>query len=121
VFSRSGTGLANGTYLWTGNVATNLTGQIVRGNAYLTAIYASNSKTFTTGAATFKVQRRTGLTTFVDIPGATFQINNNTYFTETVYTLPGIAIGSNWELALQFVSGGGGPSNPVIVLYFVPQ
>lgn len=121
VFSRSGNSIANGTYLWTGNVATSLTGQIIRGNAYLVAAYASNSKTFSSGPALFKVQYRTGLTTFADLTGATFQINNGTYFTETVFSSPGISVGTNLELAVQFISGGGGPRNPVIVLYFVPQ
>ena len=115
-FSRSGATLAIGTYFFTGNVATNSTGQLIAGTNTIIKIAASTSANITGTPCVIQFQRRTAVATFSDITGGSISIPVGTFKATATVAIP---VGPDIEISCYFKSGGS-PSNPVVGIYLVP-
>ena len=112
VFSKDG-GTSVGTYLRTGSVQTDRTGQPIKGSNFAVEIRASN---LTQVGTTTRIQftRRTGRTTRTDITGLYVDIPAGTYFgSRTSISIP---IGPDWEIGC-YVKSGVSLSDPVCIIY----
>lgn len=119
-FIFSYTGVVNsGIYLRTGSVPTSDTGQVIKGDNYITEIQVANKQLVPSNQspATIQFQRRTDVSTFVDITGASVTLTTGQYKGSS--GLLSIPIGTDWELACYCTAGS--VSSPVVVLYVVPQ
>lgn len=116
VFSKDGN-CTVGTYLRTGTVPTNLTGQDIKGSNYIVEIRASNSSNV---ASTTRIQfvRRTAVSTFTDIAGAYIDIPAGSYRGERQGI--SIAIGPEWEIGC-YVQSGSTLSNVVCMIFLISQ
>jgi hypothetical protein len=116
VFSKDGN-CTVGTYLRTGTVPTNTTGQDIKGSNYIVEIRASNSGN---AATTTRIQfvRRTAVSTFVDITNAYVDIPAGNYRGENQAL--SIAIGPEWEVGC-YIKSGSTLSNVVCMIFLIPQ
>jgi hypothetical protein len=117
VFSKSG-GTAVGSYLYVGQAVTSKTGQEIVGTNRIVKVGVSNSANV---AANTKIQfqRRTALSTFVDIAGAEATIPSGSF--RTTATLPSpVSIGPDWEISC-YNKSGSTLSDPIVVLYLIPE
>lgn len=116
VFSKDGN-CTVGTYLRTGTVPTNLTGQDIKGSNYIVEIRASTSSNV---GSTTRIQfvRRTAVSTFVDITGAYVDIAAGTYRGERQGLT--VAIGAEWEIGC-YVKSGSTLNNVVCMIFLIPQ
>ena len=115
VFSKDGN-CTVGTYLRTGVVATNLTGQIIAGSNLIVKMDISLSATVATNT-TVQLIRRTAVSTFTDISGGNIVISAGNY--RSTSTGLSIALGPDWEIGA-YNKSGSTLSNPVLMLYMVP-
>lgn len=116
IFSKSG-GTSVGSYLYVGQVVTSKAGQEILGTNKIVKVGVSNAVNVTANT-TVQFRRRTGLTTFVDIPGAAAVVPNGAYKSETVFSAP-VPIGPDWELAC-YNKSGASLSDAIVILYVVP-
>jgi hypothetical protein len=116
IFSKDGNATV-GTYLRTGTVPTNLTGQLIKGTNYIVEISVSN---VTAVGSTTRIQfvRRTARTTNVDIANAYVDILSGEY--KGANTGISIEIGPDWEIGC-YVKSGVSLSNAVAVIYLTPK
>lgn len=115
-FSKAGNA-GPGTYLRTGEAVTSSTGQPIKGLNYLVEMRCTNGSNV--GAVTrVQLQRRTAVSTFVDITGAFVDIPIGQFQGES--TGLSIVIGPEWEVSAYVVSGST-LNNPVLIFYLVPQ
>ena len=114
IFSYNG-GAGVGTYLRTGSVPTNTTGQRIKGTNTVLEIDVSASANVT-ATTTIQFQRRTAVSTFSNITGATVTLSAGQYTASN--TGLSIPIGPDWEVSC-YVSVGS-LTNPVVVIYPVP-
>jgi hypothetical protein len=111
-FSR-GSGVSEGGYLNIGDSISSDSGYPIIATTYVTAMYVTNGKIMATGrSATFRLQRRTGVSTFVDIPGTDVTIPQNQYNAQITGLMVKIAAGS--EVACYRIPGGGGNTGGVV-------
>jgi hypothetical protein len=115
VFSKDG-GCTVGTYLRTGSVQTNRTGQIIKGSNYAVEIHVSNQATV---ASTTRVyfQRRSAVATRADIPNMYVDLPSGQY--RAVRSGLQIPIGPDWEICV-YNKSGSSLSDPVVIVYFLP-
>lgn len=119
LFSRQGN-LGLNSYLQVGNVFSNQAGQIIPGSNKIVALTITTSQAYNMNQ-TIQLQRRTGVSSFVDIPGAAITLpGNNTTFSGTIIFGSPINIGPNFELAT-YLKSGNGIQNAVLLVYVVPQ
>lgn len=118
LFSRQG-GMGLNSYLQVGNVFSNQAGQIIPGNNKIVKITVTTSQVYNI-APVIQFQTRTGLSTRVDIAGASITIpGNNTDYSAT-YVLPSpVTIGPNAEVSC-YLKSGNNITNPVVLLFVVP-
>lgn len=118
IFSRQGA-LGTNSYLQVGTVFSNQGGQIVRGSNKIVALTLTTSQVYNMNQ-TVQLQRRTGVSTFVDIAGAAITIiGNNTNYSATVTFATPISIGPDFEIAA-YLKTGNGIQNAVLLMYVVP-
>jgi hypothetical protein len=118
IFSKSG-GAGVNSYLKTGEVLTSKTGQLIKGSNYIVELNCSNSATVGgTLGAIIKMQRRTGLSTFVDIPSATVTVPSGSYSGQSTGML--VSLGLDWELSC-YNSGPENLIDPVVTMFLIPQ
>jgi hypothetical protein len=118
-FTRNG-GVSQGAYLNVGQTLSSFCGYIINGSNYITKISISNSTVIASGKnAIFRLQRRTGLATFVDIPGTDITIPAGGYNATVSGIL--IPIGPNWEISAYRIGGdqGGGVNNVIMNVFTV--
>lgn len=114
-FSKSGNAAA-GTYLRTGESVSNVTGQTVVGENTITKIVISNGNAVAVNTV-IQLQKRTGLSTFIDILGASITITAGNYKA----SLDGLSISlATDEEISAYVKSGSTLSNPVLGVYIVP-
>lgn len=118
IFSYAG-GANSGIYLRTGSVPTSDTGQDIKGLNYIVEIQVSSKLVIPSNQspATIQFQQRTGVSTFVDIVGASVTLTTGQY--KGTSGPISVSIGPDWELAC-YVSTGQF-SSPVAILYLDPQ
>ena len=120
IFSKSG-GAGVGAYLKTGEVLTSKTGQLIKGSNYVVELNCSSSAIVSgTGGAVIKMQRRTGLATFVDIAGATVTVPSGSFSGSNLITLGTVSIGPNWEVSC-YNAGPENLTDPVVTMFLLPQ
>ena len=118
IFSKDGA-VGVGTYLRVGNVVSSQGGYIIRGNNTIVGLTLTTSQVYNV-TTVVKIQRRTGVATFVDIAGCTVSITgNNIMYSNTVTFATPIAIGPDWELCAVNASGTT-LQNAVLCLYVQP-
>ncbi len=118
LFSRQG-GMGLNSYLQVGNVFSNQAGQIIPGNNFLVRMTITTSQTYNL-AQTIQIQRRTAVSTRVDIAGAAITIpGSNSAYAATYTPSSPIALGSGWELSA-YLKTGNNISDAVLLLYVVP-
>lgn len=124
-FTRNG-GTSNNAYLYTGQTLTSFTGYILNGIGYVNKISISNSSTMASNKdATFSLRRRTGVSTFVDIPGTEITIPANAWSATVSGIL--IPIGPDWEVSayrndsLGGTFTGGAVNNTVMNVFTIPK
>jgi hypothetical protein len=112
VFSKDG-GTGVGTYLRTGAVQTDRTGQPIKGTNFAVEIRASNLNNV---ANTTRIQftRRTGRTTRTDITDLYVDIPAGTYFGSR--TSISILVGPDWEIGC-YNKSGSSVSDVVVIIY----
>ena len=115
IFSKSGNASA-GTYLRTGEAVTSATGQTIKGNNLIVEISVSNANVVGTNTVV-QIRRRTALSTFSDVVGASVTIPSGNYkATNSSLT---ISFGPDEEMSA-YVKSGSTLSNPVLVVYLTP-
>jgi len=120
-FTRNG-GVSQGAYLFIGQTLTSLAGYVISGSNYIAKLSVTNSSLITANKnATFLLQRRTAINTFVDIANTSITIPAGSYSASISGLL--IPIGPDWEISAYRVSNdqGGGVNNIVLTAYTVPQ
>lgn len=116
VFSKDG-GVSVGTYLRTGAVQTDRSGQPIKGLNYVVEISATNLNQVASNTV-IQFTRRTGRTTRTDITDLTVTIPAGTYFgTRTGIS---ISIGPDWEIGC-YNKSGSSLSDAVAILYLIAQ
>jgi hypothetical protein len=116
LFSKSG-GCAVGAYLYVGQVVSSKTGQVIIGSNNIVKLTASNSGNLASNTV-IQLQRRTGVSTFTDIVGASVTIPSGQYNAH-VQLSPIIAIGADWEISC-YNKSGSSLGDPIILVYAEP-
>lgn len=116
IFSKAG-GASTGTYLRTGEAQTDRTGQLIKGNNYIIELALSNDSN-RTSTTRVQLQRRTAVSTFVDIDDAWVDIPPGTY--KASRSNLQIQIGPDEEISA-YVKSGQSMTDPVLVVYITPQ
>jgi hypothetical protein len=116
VFSKDG-GTSVGTFLRTGAVQTDRTGQPIIGSNYAIEIQATNLNQVANNTV-IQFTRRTGRTTRTDITGLTVTIPAGNY--KGIRSGISIPIGPDWEVGC-YNKSGSSLSNVVVVLYLTSQ
>lgn len=114
-FSKSGNA-AVGTSLRTGESVSNVTGQTIRKDSKLIEIYISNGNAVSSNTVV-QMTRRTGVSTFADIVGASVTIPSGNYKASSG-TLS-ILLNTDEEIGA-YVKSGSTLNNPVVGAYIVP-
>lgn len=118
LFSRQG-GIGINSYLLIGNVFSNQAGQLIPGNNKIVKITVTTSQTYNI-APVLQFQRRAGLSTRVDIAGASITIpGGNTAYSATYIPVTPISIGPDYELSC-YLKSGSNISDAVVLLFVVP-
>lgn len=115
LFTKSSVGMTVGTYLDSGGIASNNTGQSVLGHGTLMDLSATNSVVVAITPMVFQLQRRTGVNTFEDIPGASITIPVGGY-SEFKTFLPCIILDVDAEISV-YLKSGDLPTNPVVQIH----
>ena len=116
VFSKDGN-VTVGTYLRTGSVQTNATGQLIKGTSSIVEISASNDSN-TSSTTRIQFFQRTGVSTRTDITGAYVDILAGNY--KATHSSLLIPIGPDWEIGC-YNQSGSTLGNVVVVIYLVPS
>lgn len=118
LFSRKG-GIGINSYLQVGNVYSNQAGQVIPGTNRIVKITVTTSQVYN-NAPTIQLQRRTGVSTRVDIAGAAITIiGDNAHYSATYIPVTPIDIGPDWELSA-YLKSGNNISDAVLLIYVVP-
>jgi len=116
LFSKSG-GTAVGAYLYVGQVVSSVTGQLIVGTNQMVKITASNGNTLGSNTV-IQFQRRTGVSSFTDIVGASITIPSGSYSAHAELATP-VALGPDWEIAC-YNKSGSSLNNPIVLMYVEP-
>lgn len=118
VFSRLGI-VGAGTYLFNpGNTISSSVGQLIPGLNNLVKIAISCKSVVAGVPAVMQMQRRTAVSTFIDIPDAVITIPVGEY-NITEVTLPVVPFGPDWEVSWYCTSGQF--EDPNLAMFLIPQ
>jgi len=118
-FTRAGS-LNPGSYLQVGSVVSSNTGQLIPGTNKITKITVSLSGNVTNTEVVFQVQRRTGVATFTDIPGAEITIPVGSYSATAILS---IDLNHDEEISVYYKTGAANSAaaNAVVGIFVVPR
>jgi hypothetical protein len=116
-FSKS-SGIAPGAYLHIGQTLSNNAGFILNGSRTITQMSVSIANNMGVGnSATFRLQRRSAVSTFVDIAGTDITIASGQY--RTVLTGLSVPIGPDWEISCYRLNAPTGTANNPVLNVFL--
>lgn len=118
IFNSTG-GTGAGAYFDIGQTSSGVAGILVPDNDFINAMSVTNSTVQAVGkSSTFRLQRRTGAATFVDIPGTDITIASGTF--STYLTGLNVAIAANTEISAYRIApdpGAGTATNCILCVF----
>lgn len=115
LFTKSAVDMTVGTYLDSGSISSNNTGQSVLGHGTLMDLSATNMTIVSSVPMLFQLQKRTGVNTWADIYGAAISIPIGQYSSFKTF-LPCIVLDVDAEISI-YLKSGDLPTNPVVQVH----